>query len=250
MNDAAQDATHQGEAAQEGTAPDEALLEEALRIAEALVFASEKPVTVQMLAGVLPEELPAAAVLEALAARYAGHGVELQEVAGGWAFRTAPDLAPRLTRVIEAPRRLPRAAMEALAIIAYHQPCTRGEIEEIRGTALSQTSLESLLELGLIQPRGRRETPGRPALWGTTDKFLAQFSLRQLGDLPKREELVTAETGPALPLPEPGAAGPETPPETSEAPEAGPAEAAPPEAKAPEAETPGPETPEPKKGAS
>lgn len=232
---------------------DAAALEEALRIAEALVFASEKPVTVQMLAGVLPEELPAAAVLEALAARYAGRGVELQDVAGGWAFRTAPDLAPKLTRVIEAPRRLPRAAMEALAIIAYHQPCTRGEIEEIRGTALSQTSLESLLELGLIQPRGRRETPGRPALWGTTDKFLAQFSLRQLGDLPKREELVTAETGPALPLPEPGPSRPEPPeaePPETELPKAGPAEAAPQEGEAPEAEIPGPETPEPEQGAS
>lgn len=228
MNDAAQDGV-----AEDGVEPDGAALEEALRIAEALVFASEKPVTVQMLAGVLPEELPAATVLGALAARYAGRGVELQEVAGGWAFRTAPDLAPRLTRVIEAPRRLPRAAMEALAIIAYHQPCTRGEIEEIRGTALSQTSLEALLELGLIQPRGRRETPGRPALWGTTDKFLAQFSLRQLGDLPKREELVTAETGPALPLPEPAVPGPETS-----------------ETEAPEAEIPGPETPEPEKGAS
>ncbi|MBR0647728.1 SMC-Scp complex subunit ScpB [Plastoroseomonas hellenica] len=214
---------------------DGAALEEALRIAEALVFASEKPVTLQMLAGVLPEELPAAAVLEALAARYAGRGVELQDVAGGWAFRTAPDLAPKLTRVIEAPRRLPRAAMEALAIIAYHQPCTRGEIEEIRGTALSQTSLEALLELGLIQPRGRRETPGRPALWGTTDKFLAQFSLRQLGDLPKREELVTAETGPALPLPEPRTSAPEpSGPET-------------PEADTPEAELGGSETPEPEK---
>ncbi|MBR0668356.1 SMC-Scp complex subunit ScpB [Roseomonas hellenica] len=214
---------------------DGAALEEGLRIAEALVFASEKPVTLQMLAGVLPEELPAAAVLEALAARYAGRGVELQDVAGGWAFRTAPDLAPKLTRVIEAPRRLPRAAMEALAIIAYHQPCTRGEIEEIRGTALSQTSLEALLELGLILPRGRRETPGRPALWGTTDKFLAQFSLRQLGDLPKREELVTAETGPALPLPEPRTSAPEpSGPET-------------PEADTPEAEPGGPETPEPEK---
>lgn len=243
MNDTAQDGV-----AEDGVEPDGAALEEALRIAEALVFASEKPVTVQMLAGVLPEELPAATVLGALAARYAGRGVELQEVAGGWAFRTAPDLAPRLTRVIEAPRRLPRAAMEALAIIAYHQPCTRGEIEEIRGTALSQTSLEALLELGLIQPRGRRETPGRPALWGTTDKFLAQFSLRQLGDLPKREELVTAETGPALPLPESGPPGPGTP--DAEPPEAEPAEAAFPEAEAPEAEIPGPETPEPEKGAS
>jgi segregation and condensation protein B len=183
----------------------DAVPEDSLRLAEALVFASEIPVTPAKLAAILPEGVPATAVLAALAARYAGRGVELQEVAGGFAFRTAADLAPRLTRVIEAPRRLPRAAMEALAIIAYHQPCTRGEIEEIRGTALSQASLESLLELGLIAPCGRRETPGRPALWGTTEKFLAQFSLRQLGDLPKREELVTAETAPALPLPDPGA---------------------------------------------
>ena len=220
MSDIAEDGAAPEPAPQAEAVPDPAVLEEALRIAEALVFASEKPVTVQVLAGVLPEELPAASVLAALAARYAGRGVELQEVAGGWAFRTAPDLAPRLTRVIEAPRRLPRAAMEALAIIAYHQPCTRGEIEEIRGTALSQTSLEALLELGLIAPRGRRETPGRPTLWGTTDKFLAQFSLRQLGDLPKREELVTAETGPALPLPEPAA--PEPMPPEPPAPEPGP----------------------------
>lgn len=246
MADTAQDGSGQGDAVPDAAAPDAAMLEEALRIAEALVFASEKPVTIQMLAGVLPEDIQPATVLETLAARYAGRGVELQEVAGGWAFRTAPDLAPRLTRVIEAPRRLPRAAMEALAIIAYHQPCTRGDIEEIRGTALSQTSLEALLELGLIQPRGRRETPGRPALWGTTDKFLAQFSLRQLGDLPKREELVTAETGPALPLPEP---------RPSEAAEAEAPDAERPAAESPEAEVPATEpseaeAPEPEKGAS
>jgi segregation and condensation protein B len=125
-------------------------------------------------------------------------------VAGGWAFRTAPDLAARLTKVVQAPRRLPRAAMEALSIIAYHQPCTRGEIEEIRGAALAQTTLEALLELGLVAPRGRREVPGRPTLWGTTPKFLEQFGLKALSDLPRKEELVTAETGPALPLGEPG----------------------------------------------
>jgi segregation and condensation protein B len=124
--------------------------------------------------------------------------VVLAEIGGGYAFRTAADLAPRLTKVVESPRRLPRAAMEALAIIAYHQPCTRGDVEEIRGATLAQTTLEALLELGLVAPRGRREVPGRPTLWGTTPKFLEQFSLQSLADLPRKEELVT---GDAPPLP-------------------------------------------------
>ena len=179
--------------------------EAGIRLAEALVFASDRPVGLQRLAGLLPEDLPAAAVLQELAARCQGRGVQLVEVAGGWAFRTAPDLAPRLTKVVELPRRLPRAAMEALSIVAYHQPCTRAEIEDIRGASLAQSSLEALLELGLIAPRGKKEVPGRPTLWGTTPKFLDQFGLKSLSDLPKREELVTAETAPTLPLPPVGA---------------------------------------------
>ncbi|MBB5689924.1 segregation and condensation protein B [Roseomonas alkaliterrae] len=195
-----------GDAAATGEAPaDPALLAEAVRLAEALVFASDRPVSPAMLAAVLPGGLSPAAVMAALAEACEGRGVVLAEVAGGWAFRTAPDLAPRLTKVVQAPRRLPRAAMEALSIVAYHQPCTRGEIEEIRGAALAQTTLEALLELGLIAPRGRREVPGRPTLWGTTPKFLEQFALKSLGDLPRKEELVTAETGPALPGLAPGA---------------------------------------------
>ena len=186
--------------APEADAPDPALLAAALRLAEALVYASDKPVTPAMLGAILPEGLTAGIVMAALAEACEGRGVVLAEVAGGWAFRTAPDLAQRLTKVVQAPRRLPRAAMEALSIIAYHQPCTRGEIEEIRGAALAQTTLEALLELGLVAPRGRREVPGRPTLWGTTPKFLEQFSLRALSDLPRKEELVTAETGPPLPL--------------------------------------------------
>ena len=192
--------------------PDAAPLAEAVRIAEALIFASDRPVTAAMLAAVLPEGVSAGEAVAALAATCEGRGVMLAEVAGGWAFRTAPDLAPRLTRVVQSPRRLPRAAMEALSIIAYHQPCTRGEIEEIRGAALAQATLEALLELGLIAPRGRREAPGRPTLWGTTPKFLEQFGLRALTDLPRKEELVTAETGPALPLP-----GVEPPPPEADA---------------------------------
>ena len=178
-----------------------ALPDEALRLAEALVFASDRPVTAARLQAVLPEDVEAGAVLTALAARCAGRGVELVEVAGGWSFRTATDLAPRLTRVVEAPRRLPRVAMEALAVIAYHQPVTRAEIEDIRGASLSQQTLEALLELGLVAPRGRKEAPGRPTLWATTPRFLEQFGLKGLGDLPRREELVAPE--PALPLPTP-----------------------------------------------
>jgi segregation and condensation protein B len=192
--------------------PDLALLAEAVRVTEALIFASERPVTAMMLAALMPEGVPAAAALAALAELYEGRGVTLVEVAGGWAFRTAPDLAQRLTKVVQAPRRLPRAAMEALSVVAYHQPCTRGEIEEIRGAALAQSTLEALLELGLIAPRGRREVPGRPTLWGTTPKFLEQFGLKALSDLPRKEELVTGETAPALPLeapPPPVAEGPE-----------------------------------------
>lgn len=189
--------------------PDPALVEEALRIAEAVLFASDKPVPAAKLQAVLPEGTEAPAILAELAARCAGRGVELVEVAGGFAFRTAADLAPRLTKVVEAPRRLPRAAMEALAIIAYHQPCTRGEIEEIRGASLAQTTLEALLELGLIAPRGKKEASGRPTLWGTTPRFLEQFGLKSLKDLPRREELVAPE-GPMLPL---------SPPETPRQPE-------------------------------
>ena len=134
--------------------------------------------------------MDADAVIAALRERYAGRGVELVEVGGGVQFRTAPDLAPLLRKVIEIPRRLPRVAMETLAIIAYHQPVTRPEIEEIRGTSLSQQTLDALLEANLIAPKGRRESPGRPTLWGTTPQFLAQFGLKDLRELPRREDLL------------------------------------------------------------
>ena len=178
--------------------PDPALFAHALRLAEALVFAGDRPVTPQRLQQALPPGVDARAVLTALAAQCADRPVQLVEVAGGFAFRTAPELAPALTRVVEVPRRLPRAAMETLAIIAYHQPVTRAEVEEIRGASLSQTTLESLLEMGLIAPRGRKEVPGRPSLWATTPKFLEQFGLRALSDLPRREELVNEPGSPLL----------------------------------------------------
>jgi segregation and condensation protein B len=176
--------------------PDPADWDQALRLAEALIFASDRPITPARLQPVLPERCEARAVLQALAEQRAASPVRLVEVAGGYAFRTAPELAPALTRVVEVPRRLPRAAMETLAIIAYHQPVTRAEIEEIRGAALAQTTIESLLEMGLIAPRGRKEVPGRPSLWGSTPKFLEQFGLKSLSDLPRREELVNEPTLP------------------------------------------------------
>jgi segregation and condensation protein B len=212
--------TDEPEAPQEAEAPAEPVpvTPEAVRIAEALLFASDRPVQPARLQGVLPEGQQAAAVLEALKGVLQGRGVVLAEVAGGFALRTAPDLAPVLTRVVEVPRRLPRVAMETLAVIAWHQPVTRGEIEEIRGAGVSQATLEALLEHGLVAPKGHKEVPGRPTLWGTTQRFLEQFGLTSLRDLPKREELVSAEAAAPLlsanPDPEPEAEpGPEQPAE-------------------------------------
>jgi segregation and condensation protein B len=158
--------------------------------AAALVFASAAPVTKRALNQLLPDDADADAVIEALRARYQGRGVELVDAGGGFQFRTAPDMAPRLRRVIQLSRRLPRVAMETLAIVAYHQPLSRSEIEHIRGTALSQQTLEALLEAGLIEPKGRRETPGRPTTWGTTPAFLTQFGLKDLRELPPPEDLL------------------------------------------------------------
>jgi segregation and condensation protein B len=182
--------------------------EDHIRLAEALIFASPDPVPARQLASLLPEDVEAEDVLRATQARYEGRGVELAEIGGGWQFRTAADLAPRLTRVITRPRRLPRVAMETLAIIAWHQPVTRAQIEEIRGATLGQQTVDALLEAGLIRTAGHREVPGRPTLWATTPQFLAQFGLKDLRDLPKREELVTEQ--PSVLDPPPPAAAPDT----------------------------------------
>jgi segregation and condensation protein B len=173
--------------------PDEA----ALRLAEALVFSSAAPVLPRTLAQVLPDAMDADQVIAALRARYAGRGVELVDAGGGVQFRTALDLAPALRKVKEVPRRLPRVAMETLAIIAYHQPVSRPEIEQLRGTSLSQQTLDALLEANLVEPKGRRESPGRPTLWGTTAQFLAQFGLKDIRDLPRREDLLVEPPRPA-----------------------------------------------------
>jgi segregation and condensation protein B len=164
--------------------------EAALRLAEAAVFASATPMTPRALSQILPDDLDAAAVIAALRLRYEGRGIELVEVGGGLQFRTAPDLAPQLKKVVQVPRRLPRVALETLAIVAYHQPVTRPEIEEMRGTGLSQQTLDVLLENDLIVARGRKETPGRPTLWGTTTKFLEYFGLRDIRELPRRQDLL------------------------------------------------------------
>jgi segregation and condensation protein B len=163
-----------------------------LRLAEALLFAADKPVSEAELAKRLPEETDIRAVLRVLAEEYAERGVHLVNVGGGWAFRTAADLGRSLRPIAVPPRKLSRAAIEALAIIAYHQPVTRAEIEQIRGVALSRGTLEILLEAGWIRPRGKRQTPGRPVTWGTSNDFLDHFGLARIEDLPGIEELKAA----------------------------------------------------------
>ncbi len=163
-----------------------------LRVLEAQLFAASIPLTEIDLIARLPPGADVKALLTELSALYQGRGVELVQLAGGWAFRTAPDLATALRVTLEVSRKLSRAAVEALAIIAYHQPVTRGEIEEIRGVQLSRGTLDILLESGWIKPKGRRRTPGRPVTWVTTPGFLDHFGLTSLDDLPGVEELKAA----------------------------------------------------------
>ncbi len=163
-----------------------------LRLLEALIFASAEPVDEAAMAARLPEGVDLPALLTALARQYQTRGVTLSRVGAKWAFRTAPDLAPRLKLERPVERRLSRAAVETLAIIAYHQPVTRPEIEAIRGVGLSRGSLEMLLEAGWITMGRRRRTPGRPVTWVTTEAFLDHFSLGGLDDLPAVEELKQA----------------------------------------------------------
>ena len=163
-----------------------------LRILEALLFASDEPVARDTLIDNLPEESDVDALLARLAERYANRGVNLVQVGHGWVFRTAPDLAPHLTLFRTVKRRLSRAALETRAIIAYHQPITRAEVEEVRGVSLSRGTLDQLLEAGWVKPKGRRRTPGRPLTWVTTDEFLGHFGLSSLTDLPGVEELKAA----------------------------------------------------------
>jgi segregation and condensation protein B len=162
---------------------------DAIRAAEALLFAGGEPITAKALGEKLGPAVDVAAVLMKLRAAYAERGVQLVEAGGAWRFQSAPDLASLFAETREAPRRLPKAAMETLAVIAYHQPVTRAEIEDIRGVSLSRGSMELLLEIGWIRPRGRRRTPGRPLTFGTTDAFLSQFGLASLDALPGKDDL-------------------------------------------------------------
>lgn len=164
----------------------------ALRVLEAILFASAEPMTERMLANRLPEGADVKALLKELQAKYDGGGVNLNRSGNSWAFRTAPDLSDFLNKEVEVARKLSRAAIETLAIIAYHQPVTRAEIEEIRGVSISKGTMDVLLEAEWIKPRGRRQTPGRPLQWGTTDEFLDHFGLEKLRDLPGTEELKAA----------------------------------------------------------
>jgi len=160
------------------------------RIVEALLFAAEEPLDPATIQAHLPGDLHAADLLDELMRDYAGRGVRLERRGARFAFRTAPDLAPYLERERVQSRRLSKAALETLAIIAYHQPVTRAEIEEVRGVSLSKGTLDLLLETAWVQPKGRREAPGRPVTWVTTQAFLDHFDLGSLDDLPRIEELL------------------------------------------------------------
>ena len=163
-----------------------------LRILEAILFSASAPITEKVIQERMPEGADVPALLEELRGIYANRGVHLQRVGKGWAFRSAPDLAPHLRVENTVSRRISRAAVETLAIIAYHQPITRAEIEEMRGVALSRGTLDLLLEAGWIRPRGKRRTAGRPVTWGTSEGFLDHFGLESVDALPGVDELKAA----------------------------------------------------------
>lgn len=164
-------------------------LSEAVRIAEALLFAATEPLPEAQIARRMPDGIPVGDVLARLRAEYASRGVHLVRVGSKWLFRTADDLAWLLSASGHEVKKLSRAALETLAIIAYHQPATRAEIEDIRGVAVAKGTIDVLLETGWIKLRGRRRAPGRPITYGTTEGFLLHFGLETIGDLPGLEEL-------------------------------------------------------------
>lgn len=163
-----------------------------LRLLEAIFFGSAKPLSAKDVKRHLPEGADINGLITELQTLYENRGVNLMQIADTWAFRTAQDLAPYMKIETTAVKKLTRAAVETLSIVAYHQPVTRGEIEEIRGVALSKGTLDTLLEAGWIKLKGRRKTPGRPVTWGTTDAFLDHFGLDSVDSLPGIEELKAA----------------------------------------------------------
>lgn len=183
---------------------------EAERIAEALIFASAEPVPESFLADRLPRGTDIVALLNRLAQNYAGRGVNLVRTADRWAFRTAADLSFVIRKDDNEVKKLSRAALEVLAIIAYHQPVTRAEIEDIRGVQTSKGTLDVLMEAGWVRFRGRRRSPGRPVTLGTTTDFLDHFGIEELRDLPGLEELkgaglLSGRIPPGFHIPMPGA---------------------------------------------
>jgi len=169
--------------------PDDTEIE---RRVEALLFAAAGPLSAADIARRLPEDADVGRALSRLVERYRDRGVTLQVVADRWSFRTAPDLSFLMTEEREEPRRLSKAALETLAIVAYHQPVTRAEIESVRGVSLSKGTLDQLLEMGFVRLRGRRRTPGRPVTYGTADRFLEHFGLASLNDMPGVQEMKAA----------------------------------------------------------
>lgn len=201
-----------GEAAEEEAEPSdsEAEFAQQLRIVEALLFAAAEPLDEASLRKRLPKNARIKALLAALEDQYRPRGVILKQLAGRWSFMTAPDLKHLLEHHREVTRKLSRAAIETLAIVAYHQPVTRAEIEEIRGVGLSKGTLDVLMEAGWVKLRGRRRVPGRPVTYGTSDEFLVHFGLDSIDSLPGLEELRASGLLEALPasggLPMPGEA--------------------------------------------
>ncbi|HEY1929732.1 MAG TPA: SMC-Scp complex subunit ScpB [Caulobacteraceae bacterium] len=194
------------------------------RMVEALLFAAAEPLSLEDLADRLPHGADVAAALADLGEFYQGRGVILSKVGVGWRFNTAPDLAFLMTKEREEPRRLSRAAQETLAIVAYHQPVTRSEIDAIRGVQSGQGTLDALLQMGLVRMRGRRRSPGRPVTWGTTEAFLAHYGLESLADLPGAAEmkaagLLSADVPPGFAIPEVGTDPHEDPLESDEGPQ-------------------------------
>lgn len=187
---------------------DEGVVEaERMRRIEALLFASPEPLSEIVIADRVPGG-PVKPLLEELQAHYDSRGVNLRQVAGKWQFVTAPDCASVLVIEQETTRKLSRPALETLAIIAYHQPCSRAEIEEVRGVSVSKGSLDQLIRLGWVKQRGRREAPGRPLLYGTTAVFLEHFDLESIGDLPglqdlKAQGLLEGQLPPGFDVPRP-----------------------------------------------
>jgi segregation and condensation protein B len=162
---------------------------EKLRVLEAVLFAASEPLDETALAQYFPAKEDIAPMIEELQALYAGRGVNLVRIAGKWAFRTASDLSFILERHAVEPKKLSKAALETLAIIAYHQPVTRAEIEEVRGVSTSKGTLDVLMEMGWIRMRGRRRAPGRPVTYGTSEMFLEHFGFDNIKDLPGLAEL-------------------------------------------------------------